>query len=351
MDRENKATIKDVAKLAKVSVASAGRALGNYGKISEETQKKVLAAAEELHYIPNKLAQGMRSHKTKTIAIVVPDIQNNFFGAIVAAVDTKARELGYAVLICNTDERQDIELQCMEMLASKQVDGILLASSFTQKADIPKKYVKNIYSRFPIVTFDRKINGFNFTSILTDNYNMSYTVTKYLIGIGHENIVTIGSAKEGIISNTVKDRENGYRAALREAGISHDGISINADWKNSYDTQKRINLLLDYHKVSAIIVLNNSLVGEVLNTLDKRNLKFPDDLSLVTWDDEEHNSYMKITAVRQPSKKIGELAISSLIEVIEDQPPQTEEVTITLNQSLIKRESCKINKHYFQNLR
>lgn len=350
MDRENQATIKDVAKLANVSVASAGRALGNYGKISEETKNKVLAAAEELHYIPNKLAQGMRSHQTKTIAIVVPDIQNNFFGAIVAAVDAKAREAGYAVLICNTDERQDIELQCMEMLASKQVDGILLASCFTQKADIPKKYTKTIYNQVPIVTFDRKIDGFSFTSILTDNYNMAYIASKYLIGIGHEHIVTIGSEKDGVVSNTVKERENGYRAALREAGISHDGISITADWKNSYDTQKRINLLLDYHKVSAIIVLNNSLVGEVLNTLDKRNLKFPDDLSLITWDDEDHNAFMKITSVRQPSKKMGELAISSLIETIEGKSAQ-EEVTITLSQSLIERESCKISKHYFQNPR
>lgn len=176
-------------------------------------------------------------------------------------------------------------------------------------------------------------------------------VTKYLIGIGHENIVTIGSEKEGIVSNTVKEREEGYRAALREAGISHDGLSITVDWKNSFETRKRINLLLDYHKVSAIIVLNNSIVGEVLNTLDKRNLKFPDDLSLITWDDEDHNAFMKITSVRQPSKKMGELAISSLIELIEEGSLQTEEMTITLNQTLIKRDSCKISTHYFQGSR
>ena len=111
MGRENQATIKDVAKRAGVSEASAGRALGNYGKISDETKQKVLAAAEELHYIPNKLAQSMRSHSTKTIAVVVADIQNNFFGAIVAAIEQKAREKGYAVLICNSNEKRELELE------------------------------------------------------------------------------------------------------------------------------------------------------------------------------------------------------------------------------------------------
>ena len=209
MGRENQATIKDVAKRAGVSVASAGRALGNYGKISDETKQKVLAAAEELHYIPNKLAQSMRSHSTKTIAVVVADIQNNFFGAIVAAIEQKAREKGYAVLICNSNEKRELELECLEMLASKQVDGILLASTFTDRKEIPTKYVKTVFEKFPIVTFDRKINGFPFTSVLTDNYAMAYTVTKYLIGLGHDGIATIGSEKEKAVSNTVREREEG----------------------------------------------------------------------------------------------------------------------------------------------
>lgn len=345
MGRENQITIKDVAKRANVSVASAGRALGNYGKISEETKKKVIEAAEELHYIPNKLAQGMRSHSTKTIAVVVPDIQNNFFGAIVAAIEQKARERGYAVLICNTSEKRELELECLEMLASKQVDGILLASTFTDKEEIPRKYVKSIFEKFPIVAFDRKINGFPFTTILTDNYTMSYTVTKYLIGLGHEEIVTIGSERENAVSNTVKEREEGYRAALREAGISHDGICITVDWQKAVEAKKRINILLDYHKVTAVIVLNNSIVGELLNVLDERKMSFPEQLSLVTWDDEEHNIFMKITSVRQPSKKMGELAATSLIELIEDDSSRTEELTITLNQTLVKRESCRIKRY------
>lgn len=350
MERDSQVTIRDVAKLAGVSVASAGRALGNYGKISDETKAKVLSAAEELNYIPNKLAQGMRSHKTKTIAVVVPDIQNNFFGAIVAAIEKKARENGYAVLICNSNESQDLELECMLMLAAKQVDGILLASNFTCKEEIPRKYLKTVYSQFPIVIFDRKINGMPFTSILTDNYAMAHTVTKYLVGLGHENIVTIGSEKDGIVSNTVRERENGYKAALREAGITGDGLCLTVDWKKSAEAKKKINLLLDYHKVSAIIVLNNSIVGEMLSVLDERKIGFPDQVSLVTWDDEEHNSFMKITSIRQPSKKMGELAAACLMELIEEESSVTEESTITLSQSLIKRTSCKIRRYESGNL-
>lgn len=346
MARGSQATIKDVAKKAGVSVASAGRALGNYGKISDETKQKVLAAAEELHYIPNKLAQGMRSHSTKTIAVVVADIQNNFFGAIVAAIEQKAREKGYAVLICNSNEKRELELECLEMLASKQVDGILLASTFTDRKEIPTKYVKTVFEKFPIVAFDRKINGFPFTSVLTDNYAMAYTVTKYLIGLGHDGIATIGSEREKAVSNTVKEREEGYRAALREAGISHDGICITVDWQKEVETEKRINILLDYHRITAVIVLNNSIVGGFLNVLDARKMRFPDQISVVTWDDEEHNVFMKMTSVRQPCKKMGELAATSLIEQIESEDPHQEELTITLNQTLVKRESCKICRVY-----
>lgn len=345
MKKGSKATIKEVAEKAGVSVATAGRALGNYGKISEETRQKVMQAASELNYIPNKLAQGMRSHSTKTLAVVVPDIQNNFFGCVVAAIEQRAREKGYAVLICNTNEKRELELSCLEMLASKQVDGILLASTFADKSEIPAKYVKSIFDKFPIVAFDRKINGFPFVSVLSDNYNMAYQVTKYLIGLGHEDIATIGSEKGNTLSNTVKERQDGYKAALREAGISHDGISITVDWSNAAETKQRIHTLLDYHKISAVIILNNSIFGEFLNVLDKRKQKFPDNLSVVSWDDEEYHEFLKITAVKQPAKRMGELAVNSLIEQIEAKSLEQEEFTITLNETLVIRESCKIKRY------
>ncbi|MDD3337533.1 MAG: LacI family DNA-binding transcriptional regulator [Lachnospiraceae bacterium] len=342
MGKEGSITIKEVAKKAGVSVATAGRAMGNYGRISEETRQRVLKAAEELDYVPNKLAQSMRSRSTKTIAVVVPDIQNNFFGAIVAAMEQRAREKGYAILICNTNEKRELELDCLEMLASKQVDGILLASTFVDKSEIPGRYVKSIFYKFPFVLFDRKINDFPFVSILSDNYNMAYRVTKYIIGLGHTDIATIGSEKEHVVSNTVKEREAGYRAALREAGLGHDGLSINVDWKEQRETEKRLNILLDYHKVSAIIVFNNSIIGELLNILNKRKLIIPDNISIATWDDEEYDEFLKITAVKQPCKKMGELAVDSLIERIEADDDRMEELTITLNSTLIQRESCKI---------
>lgn len=345
MKRGSKATIKDVAEKAGVSVATVGRALGNYGKISETTRQKVMKVASEMNYIPNKLAQGMRSHSTKTLAVVVPDIQNNFFGCVVAAIEQRAREKGYAVLICNTNENRELELSCLEMLASKQVDGILLASTFADKKDIPVRYIKTVFDKFPIVMYDRKINGLQFTSVLSDNYSMAYQVTKYLIGLGHEDIATIGSKKENTLSNTVKERQDGYKAALREAGINHEGISITVDWSNIMETKQRINILLDYYKVSAVIILNNSIFGEFLNVLDKRKQQFPDDLSVVAWDDEEYHEFLKITAVKQPAKRMGELAADNLIEQIETDTIEQEKYTITLNQVLMIRESCKIRQY------
>ena len=343
MNNKNQITIKDVAKRAGVSVATAGRVMGNYGNTAEETREKVLKAAEELNYVPNQLAQGMRSQSSKTIAVVVPDIRNNFFGNIVAAMELRAREKGYSTLICNTGEQRPHELECLEMLASKQVDGILLASSFSSKEEIPKKYIKTIFNKIPIVTYDRKLNGFPFVSIVTDNYNMGYQTAKYLIGLGHSDIVTIGAERNGMLSSTVQERESGYRAAILEAGLSYGGLSINVDLSNPADTEKKINILLDYHKVTAVIVFNNSIFGPFVNILNARNLHFPRDLSIITWDDEDYDEFLDITAVRQPGKKMGELAVMNLIEQIETPNYKQEDLTITLNQTIITRGSCRIN--------
>lgn len=340
--RETVVTIKDVAERAGVSVATAGRALGNYGRISEETRERILQVAKEINYVPNKLAQGMRSRSTNTIGVVVPDIQNNFFGGVLASMEKKARAKGYSLLICNTNENQEIEKECLNMLDSKQVDGILLASTFVNKDEIPPKFLRTTFRNIPMVLFDRSIEGLKTTSILTDNYLMAYKTTKYLIGLGHTDIVTIGSGKNGFKSNTVKQREAGYEAALRETGIMNGGISIDVDWQNPVEMEKKINILLDYHKVSAVIILNNSLFGGFLRILNTRKLRFPQDLSVIVWDDEAYDEFLNITAVRQPLAKMGELAVDNLIEQIESDHIVNEAMTITLNGQLIKRTSCKI---------
>lgn len=344
MGKSDVITIKDVAKKAGVSVATAGRALGNYGKISLETREKVLAAADELNYVPNKMAQSMRSRSTRTLGIIIPDVQNRFFGEILGSMEKRAREKDYALLICNSGEKREQELECLDMLTSKQVDGILLGSAFVDVKEIPEKYLKTIRRNVPCVLFDRNIEGLKTVSILTDNYKTCYEATKYLIGLGHTHIATIGSEKDGKVSNTVKEREAGYRTALRESGVTNGGLSINVDWQKGLDMEKKINILFDYHKITAVIILNNSLFGGLLRVIRKRNMKVPEDLSVITWDDEDYDEFLDITAVRQPTMKIGELAVDNVIEQIESPEKRTDTITITLDSKLIIRNSCRINR-------
>ena len=258
-------------------------------------------------------------------------------------VEKRAREKDYALLICNSGEKREQELECLEMLTSKQVDGILLGSAFVDVREIPEKYLKIVCRNIPCVLFDRNIDGMKTVSILTDNYKICYEATKYLIGLGHTHIATIGSEKDGKVSNTVKEREAGYRTALRESGVTNGGLSINVDWQKSQDMEKKLNILFDYHKVTAVIILNNSLFGGFLRVIRKRNINVPDDLSVITWDDEDYDEFLNITAVRQPTTKIGELAIDNVIEQIENPEKRNDSTTITLDSRLIIRNSCKIN--------
>ena len=342
--KKSNVTIKDIAREAGVSVATVGRVIGNYGNVSEDTRQKVMQVASELNFVPNMLAQGMRNNSTQTIAVVVPDIQNKFFGAIIASMEQSARKRGYALLICNTNENRERELECLEMLAAKQVDGILLGSAFAEKDEIPSRYLKSIFQKFPIVLFDRKINGLPFTSVLTDNYAMAYKCTKYLIGLGHTYISTIGSVKNDTVSNTIIERENGFKAALREVNALQAGNTVRVDWEKPKEMEKKILQLLDYHKVTAVLVLNNSLFAGCQNAFALRKLSCPDNLSIIVWDDEEYDRFLDITAVQQPVRRIGEIAVSSLLDQIEENHGPGEETTITINSKLVTRHSCVIRR-------
>lgn len=340
MKEKNDITIKDVAALANVSVATAGRVIGNYGNVSEKTRQRVEEAARKLNYVPNALAQGMRKHSTLTIAVIVPNVRNNFFSGIIEAIEKVARKNKYNLLICNTHENRELEIQSIKTLITKQIDGILIATAFNEKKSIPEEE-QNLYNEMvPMVLFDRQISGHYLNAVLTANCETAYNVTMYLIGLGHTRIATIGSAKNNTVSTTVVEREKGYQQALKEKKLEKNELSINVDWEDFEIVEREIGNLLDTKDITAIIILNNSLCGSVLYELRKRNMKFPEDISIVSWDDEEYCKLLDITVVDQPVERIGEYAANCLLDMIRG-PEKRDGITITLPTKMIERKSCR----------
>ena len=336
-------TIDDVARLAGVSRATAGRVVGNYGSVSEKSRERVWDAVRQLDYQPNLIARGLRSQTTKTIAVIVGSIRNTYSTALVYAVEKEAQKKGYNVLICTTHEDIEKELKHLKDLNSRKVDGVILMSAYRADANMDKKYKEFYISKLPIVFVDRNIPGINRDVIQSENFDASYKATKYLMDMGHRKIGIIATAN----FSTVQERIKGYKAAFADAGIEYDeSLIASVDELSDKMSRKVCHEFLEEHPdITALYVLNNSLCSGVLLDLKERQMKIPQDISLLVWDDEEYNELLDITTIEQPITEIGKQATRRLFELIGEPEETTDYECKKLAPELIIRKSCTLPKY------
>ena len=330
-------TIDDVAKLAGVSRATAGRVVGNYGSVSEKSRERVWDAVRQLDYQPNLIARGLRSQTTKTIAVIVGSIRNTYSTALVYAVEKEAQKKGYNVLICTTHEDIEKELKHLKDLNSRKVDGVILMSAYRADANMDKKYKEFYISKLPIVFVDRNIPGINRDVIQSENFDASYKATKYLMDMGHRKIGIIATSN----FSTVQERIKGYKAAFANAGIEYDeSLIASVDELSDKMSRKVCHEFLEEHPdITALYILNNSLCSGVLLDLKERQMKIPQDISLLVWDDEEYNELLDITTIEQPITEIGKQATRRLFELIGEPEETTDFECKKLDPELIIRKS------------
>lgn len=343
MSDDRTVTIDDVAKLAGVSRATAGRVVGNYGSVSEKSRERVWDAVRQLDYQPNLIARGLRSQTTKTIAVIVGSIRNTYSTALVYAVEKEAQKKGYNVLICTTHEDIEKELKHLKDLNSRKVDGVILMSAYRADANMDKKYKEFYISKLPIVFVDRNIPGINRDVIQSENFDASYKATKYLMDMGHRKIGIIATSN----FSTVQERIKGYKAAFANAGIEYDeSLIASVDELSDKMSRKVCHEFLEEHPdITALYILNNSLCSGVLLDLKERQMKIPQDISLLVWDDEEYNELLDITTIEQPITEIGKQATRRLFELIGEPEETTDFECKKLDPELIIRKSCTLPKY------
>lgn len=343
MSDDRTITIDDVAKLAGVSRATAGRVVGNYGSVSEKSRERVWDAVRQLDYQPNLIARGLRSQTTKTIAVIVGSIRNTYSTALVYAVEKEAKKKGYNVLICTTHEDIEKELKHLKDLNSRKVDGVILMSAYRADANMDKKYKEFYISKLPIVFVDRNIPGINRDVIQSENFDASYKATKYLMDMGHRKIGIIATSN----FSTAQERIKGYKAAFANAGIEYDeSLIASVDELSDKMSRKVCHEFLEEHPdITALYILNNSLCSGVLLDLKERQMKIPQDISLLVWDDEEYNELLDITTIEQPITEIGKQATRRLFELIGEPEETTDFECKKLDPELIIRKSCTLPKY------
>ncbi|MBC7320565.1 LacI family DNA-binding transcriptional regulator [bacterium] len=337
------ATIKDVAERAGVSVMTVSRVINNSRYVSQETREKVERAMKELGYVPNALAHGLITKRTHVLGLIVSDITNPFFTTIARGVEDTAIKNGFNIILCNTDEDVEKEEKYIDLLLRKRVEGIILSPADCNKRDgIERIIMRNV----PLVLIDRCIDGLNLDCVYSDSISGAYELTKYLVSLGHKRIGIIVGPRR---ISTARDRIEGYKKALQEAGIPIDEALIR--WGEKYsreDGYKNTKELLATNSPPTAIFGGNRLITVgILKAIRELGLKIPDDISVVSFDEVEDMSVTNpfLTVVSQDSYKMGVIAVECLLKRIKEKDksfnaPQN----IVLQPELVIRESCRALK-------
>ncbi len=328
-------TIKDVAREAGVSVGTASQALRGSPAVREATRRRVLVVAKRLRYQPSALARGLVTRRTHTVGLLISDIANPFFIRAVRAVEDVAQEHGYNVILCNTDEDPAKETQYLRVLMEKRVDGIILATTAASR-----RAVREIcWRRIPLVLFDRELSGVATNVVKVDGVLGGRLATQHLLDLGHRRIGIIHGPRD---RSTGAERLEGYLTSLRAGNVRPDPELIHeGNFKQDSGYRLTKALLEVSPPPTALFCTNNLMTVGALQALRDRNVRLPDDLSLVGYDDMEWwtLTHPPLTTVGQPVYDLGREAMRLLLAQIGQEKARRPQ-RVVLKPELILRDSC-----------
>ncbi|MBA3062579.1 MAG: LacI family transcriptional regulator [Atribacteria sp.] len=332
-------TIKDVAELVGVHPSTVSRVINDDSRISEKTREKVFLIIKKLGYTPNAIARGLKTKRTHTLGMLIPDITNPFFAEIARGVEDAANKNDFNIILCNTDDRLKKERTYLEILRGKRVDGLILGTAHVKDKSILELEKNN----FPYILVSRNIEELDKNCVIVDDEAGGIMATEYLIKLGHRRIAHItGPLKIRSALNRLK----GYKLALKKYGIEYrDELVGEGDFriKGGYQVMKRFLKLAE--PPTAIFAANDLLALGAMQAIQKKNFHIPEDFSVIGFNDIELASfvYPALTTIRQPMLEMGALAVKMLLRIIEE--GEFNQRKIVLKPKLIIRESCKkINK-------
>lgn len=328
--------IKEIAKLAGVSKTTVSRVLNKNSLVAEGTRKKVMDIIERMDYLPNYLARSLRIRETKTIGVIVPDIGNPFYFEVLRGIEKVLYKKDFNIMLCNSDYDEEKEFRYISLLASKKVDGIIVAPCSERSNGIKNILTWNI----PFVVFDIPQTNLNTNSILVDHSQCSYIATKYLIESGHKDIAIIDAFRP---PKTRSKFILGYLKALNEYTIPVKSELIRAaspDIVGGYNIVKKI--ITEKISFTGIITICDLVAVGVYKAANKFDLKIPDDISVIGNDDIPLAKYLNppLTTIRQPKYLLGFKSAKLLLSQIQNKNHNDIKV-IKLDVKLIERCSVK----------
>lgn len=331
-------TIYDIAKIANVSPMTVSRVINKNRNVSEQTRKKVEKVIEELNYLPNFSARQLNTKKTNILSLIITDITNPFFTKVARGAEDKAMQMGYQVLLCNSDEDFQKESSYINTLISTRVSGVLI----TPTGDQSKKNLQTLSKHnIPFVLIDREIDGIECDEIHGDSIEGTRMILEHLISLGHKNIALINGP---LNISTARKRQKSYIDTLKLNSLPvHQELILQSRY-NQEDPVEAISSLLslpDSKRPTAIFAANNFIAINTIKTLRKYKLRVPEDIAVVCFDDLGPNTEINpfLTVVSQPAYDFGYTGTQLLIERIEGIAPATFRKIVLPSQTIIRSSS------------
>ncbi|MFP4341335.1 MAG: LacI family DNA-binding transcriptional regulator [Cyclobacteriaceae bacterium] len=340
MKTEKEITIYDIAEALNISAATVSRGLKGHPAIRLETRQKIAEAAERMGYQQNIFASNLRRKQTFTIGIVVPRLNSYFMSAVIAGMEKVANTEGYQLIISQSQESVRKEAANVQTMFNSRVDGLMVSLSAEtenlQHFDLPRK--KGI----PLIFFDRVAEVPGSSSIVIDNVQASYEVTRYLIKQGRRRILYLGG---NIKSAVYTGRLKGYRLALEEAKLLYDPtLVLSTDLSDQAGIETATYMLKLPQQPDGIFAANDTSAVACMSELKRTGLRVPEDVAVVGFNDDPISRVVdpQLTTVHYPGQEMGERAARQLIQKLRNPAESLAAKTVLPHQLIIRASSQKI---------
>ena len=334
----SKVNIKQLAKELNLSISTVSRALRDSYEISADTKKKVFALAKQLNYQPNPNASGLRGQKTKTIAVVIPEMVNDFFSLVIGGIEKVTQEQGYYLLFYFTHGDYELEVSFINTLANGRVDGVLL--SMSRENNDNSHLLELTKNGIPLVLFDRVSDNLDSVKVTSDNYESAVTATRHLIDAGCKKIAYLQVHKNISIG---KIRMNGYLDAL-QGSTQQKPLIVECSNEND-ETFETIEKMLVDEKPDGIFASVEKLAVICYRVCEKINLQIPRDIKIISFSNLQTASLLNpsLTTITQPAFDMGEAAAKELLNIINKKSKSvSKDKHVILKSLLMKRRSTSV---------
>jgi len=328
------ARLRDVARAAGVSTATVSRVLNARGPASAAARERVLKAVRELDYHANWLARGLRRHRTDTIGLVVPDIENPFFTSLVKGVERAAWARGWNVVLANTDEDVGREEAVVRTLVERQIDGLLLCAA----AGSHEYLARYLAQGLPVVAANRLVPGLPIPAVTSTNRQGAYEAARHLLD---EGLVPLGIILGTPGLSTTESRLAGCRQAVAEAGLPAETLVLAAGHGRAQAGYKAAGECLESARPPrALLAFNNLMAEAALMAIRDRGLRCPEDVALIGFDDFRSAAALwpALSVVEQDPQGMGARAVAELSRLVEQGQPTAMHVEVPTR--LLVRASC-----------